>query len=122
MNTRSTATNDRHKPQSLTDLTHQQARELSETHLADLRRFAHQRIQRAQLELRQGALQRLEAEDLVQEVICEILSGAESADSGYHPEPRDVETLLQFLDWMRTLIQRRIANAGLFAAAAPGLP
>ena len=117
-----TATNDSHPPQPLAELTHQRVSELSDADLGTLRRFAQQCIHRAELELRQGALQRLEAEDLVQEVICEILTGAESPNEGYHPEPHDVGTLPQFVDWMRTLIQRRIARAGLFAAASPELP
>ena len=122
VNTTSTATNDPPAPQLLAELTHQRVRELSAADLTALRHFAQQGIHRAELGLRPGALQRLEAEDLVQEVVCEILTGAESPNAGYHPELREVGTLSQFLGWIRTLIQRRIARSGLFAAATPELP
>ena len=89
----------------------------SNVSMARLLTHARQRLARARQSLPSGALQHLDAEDVVQQAFAETSLGSVDSTRGRHPRARHLTDEATFTHWLGSVINSLIANQRTVLAA-----
>lgn len=79
-------------------------------HMADLQRFADNRLRTARRKHPTNSIPAIDAEDLLQQVLFDALLGTSHENLGRHPRTKHLADIHVFLNWLRSGINSHLDN------------